>query len=83
MFSLGLVEGVGLTFPVAHRLTQMQSLLAITSLIVMPWLAKQKRHTARQLNSRSLASDATQTSLCVYLSAVLLVGLVLNALLGW
>jgi divalent metal cation (Fe/Co/Zn/Cd) transporter len=58
-------------------------ILAIASLIIMPWLAKQKKRTALQLNSRSLASDSTQTSLCAYLSAVLLLGLVLNALLGW
>jgi divalent metal cation (Fe/Co/Zn/Cd) transporter len=57
--------------------------LAILSLLIMPWLARQKKRTAFQLNSRSLSSDATQTSLCAYLSAVLLVGLVLNALFGW
>jgi divalent metal cation (Fe/Co/Zn/Cd) transporter len=35
------------------------------------------------MNSRVLASEATQTSLCAYLSAIALVGVVLNAALGW
>ena len=30
-----------------------------------------------------MVADSTQTLLCTYLSAVLLVGLVLNAALGW
>lgn len=35
------------------------------------------------LGSRAAVSEANQTSLCAVLSAVLLVGLGLNALLGW
>lgn len=57
--------------------------LAIASLIVMPWLASQKKKVAKQLNSRALSSEANQTSLCAYLSAVLLGGLLLNALFQW
>lgn len=53
------------------------------SLIVMPWLARQKRAVARALSSRALQADAMQTSLCAYLSAIALVGVGLNALLGW
>jgi divalent metal cation (Fe/Co/Zn/Cd) transporter len=53
------------------------------SLLVMPWLARRKRRLAARLESRALASDSRQTSLCAYLSAILLGGLVLNALLGW
>ena len=57
--------------------------LAILSLIVMPWLAHQKRRAAGTLNSNALHADSRQTSLCAYLSAILLGGLLLNALFGW
>ncbi len=57
--------------------------LAALSLTVMPILAVAKRRTARRLGSVTVAADSQQTMLCTYLSAVLLVGLVLNATLGW
>ena len=57
--------------------------LAVVSLLVMPVLAFRKRAVARALGSGSLEADATQTLLCMYLSAFLLVGLVANAALGW
>lgn len=57
--------------------------IAVLSLIVMPWLARRKRRVAATLGSRALESDSRQTSLCAYLSAILLGGLALNALLGW
>ncbi|MEQ7739303.1 hypothetical protein, partial [Escherichia coli] len=37
----------------------------------------------RELGSRTAVADSKQTLLCTYLSAVLLVGLVLNGILGW
>jgi divalent metal cation (Fe/Co/Zn/Cd) transporter len=57
--------------------------IAILSLVVMPWLAHQKRKAASQLNSAALQADSRQTSLCAYLSVILLGGLALNATLGW
>ena len=57
--------------------------VATASLIVMPWLARQKRKVAVELGSRAQQSEASQTMLCAWLSAVLLVGLGANALLGW
>jgi len=57
--------------------------LSCASLIVMPLLARAKRRVASRLESRSLEADSRQTDLCAYLSAILLGGLVLNALLGW
>jgi divalent metal cation (Fe/Co/Zn/Cd) transporter len=57
--------------------------LAIASLIVMPLLTRAKRRVAKELNSAAMAADAQQTEFCVYLSAILLGGLVLNALSGW
>jgi divalent metal cation (Fe/Co/Zn/Cd) transporter len=57
--------------------------LAMASLIVMPNLSWAQRRTGRALGSGAVVADSTQTLLCTYLSAVLLVGLVLNATLGW
>ena len=57
--------------------------LAIASLLVMPALAYAKQRTGRALGSPTVGADAIQTWLCTGLSAVLLVGLGLNAALGW
>lgn len=57
--------------------------LAAVSLIVMPLLVRAKRKVARGINSGALMADSKQTELCTYLSAILLGGLLLNALLGW
>lgn len=57
--------------------------LTVISLIVMPLLARAKRTVGRQLGSHALQADATETVLCVWLSAVVLAGLLLNAALGW
>ena len=58
-------------------------ILAAVSLIVMPLLVRAKRRVARSINSGALMADSKQTELCTYLSAILLGGLMLNALLGW
>ncbi len=57
--------------------------LAVVSLIVMPILAREKRRVAARLNSRAMQADSRQTDICAYLSAILLGGLALNALVGW
>ena len=57
--------------------------LAVASLIVMPFLSWAQRRTGMALGSNAVVADGKQTLLCTYLSAVLLVGLVLNATLGW
>jgi Co/Zn/Cd efflux system component len=57
--------------------------LAALSLAVMPLLSYAQRRAGRELGSRSAVADSKQTLLCTYLSAVLLVGLVLNSLFGW
>jgi len=53
------------------------------SLIVMPMLARGKRRVAAAIESRALHADSRQTDLCVWLSAIVLAGLGLNAALGW
>ncbi|WP_082404252.1 cation transporter [Saccharothrix sp. NRRL B-16348] len=57
--------------------------LAAVSLVVMPVLSRAQRRAGRELGSTSAVADSKQTLLCTYLSAVLLVGLVLNSTLGW
>ena len=57
--------------------------LAALSLVVMPLLARAKRNVAARLNSRAMIADSKQTDICAYLSAILLAGLGLNALVGW
>lgn len=57
--------------------------LAAVSLLVMPVLAMAKRRTGRELGSSTVVAESTQTLLCTYLSAVLLLGLLLNTLFGW
>ena len=57
--------------------------LAALSLVVMPGLALAKRRTADRLRSPTLRADSRETLLCAWLSAALLLGLVLNAAFGW
>jgi divalent metal cation (Fe/Co/Zn/Cd) transporter len=57
--------------------------LATLSLAVMPVLSAAQRRAGRELGSGSAVADSRQTLPCTYLSAVLLGGLLLNAILGW
>ncbi|MDT5272809.1 MAG: hypothetical protein QOH49_4995 [Acidobacteriota bacterium] len=57
--------------------------IAALSPAVMPLLARAKRRVAAAISSRALHADSRQTDICTYLSAILLAGLILNALFGW
>lgn len=57
--------------------------LAAASLLIMPVLSAAQRRAGRELGSASAVADSKQTLLCTYLSAVLLVGLLLNSVFGW
>lgn len=57
--------------------------LACVSLVVMPLLSRAKRRVGRALNSAAMHADAKQTEFCTYLSAILLAGLLLNAVFGF
>ena len=57
--------------------------LSVVTLATMPPLANAKARVAEELGSSATKSESRQTMLCAYLSAGLLVGLGLNALLGW
>lgn len=57
--------------------------LAAFTAVTMPLLARAKRHVGTKLNSSAAVKEASQTSLCAYLSVALLIGLSTNALFGW
>ncbi len=57
--------------------------LTALSLALMPILARAKARLAPALGSRAAEAEAAQTNLCAQLSAVVLVGLLLNAVAGW
>lgn len=86
-FALTLYVGVRSVIDLLSRSRPETSILGmaltIVSLIVMPILAARKRRAAAALDSRALQADSKQTSFCVYLSAIVLTGLLLNAVLGW
>jgi divalent metal cation (Fe/Co/Zn/Cd) transporter len=58
-------------------------IVAALSVIIMPLLAREKRRVAGAIQSRAMLAEAKQTDLCMYLSAILLGGLALNAAFGW
>jgi divalent metal cation (Fe/Co/Zn/Cd) transporter len=57
--------------------------LACVSLVVMPLLSRAKKEIGHELGSAAMHADAKQTDFCIYLSAILLAGLLLNVALGW
>ena len=58
--------------------------IAITALsvVLMPVLSWAERHAGRELGSAAAVADSRQTLICTYLSAAVLIGLVLNGLWG-
>ncbi|MET0860377.1 MAG: cation transporter [Microbacterium sp.] len=59
--------------------------IAITALsvVIMPFLSLAERRAGRELGSATAVADSKQTLICTYLSAAVLIGLVLNSLFGW
>jgi divalent metal cation (Fe/Co/Zn/Cd) transporter len=78
-----LEAGLGLWQREAPRESVPGLVLAAVSLVVMPALAWGKLRAATALGSRALAAEARETLACAYLSACLLLGLGLHAVLGW
>ena len=57
--------------------------IAIVSLIAMPFMAWLKYRTGKQVGSRALVADSKETIACAFLSVALLLGLGLNYLFGF
>ena len=77
------IIGVCFLLLAAYVLYDAIAALVGLSLIVMPLLVHFKRRVANRLRSGALEAEARQTQVCAYLSAILLVGLGLNAWLGY
>src|SRR5215213_7625703 len=58
-------------------------ILTALSVVVMPLLSYVERRAGREVGSATAVADSKQTLVCTYLSAAVLVGLVLNSTLGW
>ena len=58
-------------------------IVAAVSVVVMPILARAKHRVASGIGSAAMKADSRQTDFCTFLSAILLGGLLLNALFGW
>lgn len=58
-------------------------ILTAVSVAVMPFLSFAERRAGRELGSATAVADSKQTLICTYLSAAVLIGLVVNSLLGW
>lgn len=57
--------------------------VSAAALLVMPSLSLFKRRTGSALGSQMLVADAAESLFCAYLSATVLVGLLLNLASGW
>jgi divalent metal cation (Fe/Co/Zn/Cd) transporter len=80
---IALDASVDLLNRAAPRVSYFGIVYAAACVVVMPILARAKRRVAARLNSRALHADSHQSDICAYLSIILLLGLALNALLGW
>ncbi|MDE3088386.1 MAG: cation transporter [Chloroflexota bacterium] len=58
-------------------------LVSMGALIVMPLLARAKRGVDTRLDSAALRADIAESITCAYMAGTVLVGLALNAALGW
>lgn len=57
--------------------------LTALSVVIMPFLSLAERRAGRELGSATAVADSKQTLICTYLSAAVLVGLVVNSLFDW
>ncbi len=57
--------------------------LTALSVVIMPFLSLAERRAGREVGSATAVADSKQTLICTYLSAAVLIGLVVNSLFGW
>ena len=75
--------GKALLFHEAPDRSVIGIIVAAMSIVVMPLLARAKRRVASGIGSRAMMADSRQADFCTYLSAILLGGLLLNAVFHW
>ncbi len=87
LYALALYVAVQSSYGLLHRHAAETSFVGIAVAVVaalgMPILAKAKIRIADEIGSSALHADAMETLTCGYLSRVLLIGLLVNALLNW
>ena len=57
--------------------------ISAAAVLIMPYLAVNKRRIAKRIHSDALAGDAANSITCAYMAGTVLVGLTLNSLFGW
>lgn len=86
-FALAVYVGVNSVLALSGMVEAEHSTVGIVltalSVVIMPFLSLAERRTGRELGSATAVADSKQTLICTYLSAAVLVGLLLNSLLGW
>ena len=86
-FALAIYVVASSVLSLAGRVEAEHSTLGIVitaiSVIVMPFLSLAERRTGRELGSATAVADSKQTLICTYLSAAVLIGLLLNTGFGW
>jgi divalent metal cation (Fe/Co/Zn/Cd) transporter len=86
-FALAAYVTVSSLLSLVGRVEVHHSTLGITitalSVIVMPFLSLAERRVGRELGSATAVADSKQTLICTYLSAAVLLGLIVNSLFGW
>lgn len=74
---------VALTTRAEVEHSELGLMITAVSVVVMPFLSLAERRAGRELGSATAVADSKQTLICAYLSAAVLVGLLLNSLFGW
>jgi len=57
--------------------------ISAAAVVIMPTLTVIKRRLSNRIHSGALAGDAINSITCAYMAGTVLIGLALNALLGW
>ncbi len=86
-FALALYVGAGAVLTLTRAADVEHSTVGIAltalSVVIMPFLSLAERRAGRELSSATAIADSKQTLICSYLSAAVLLGLLLNTLFGW
>lgn len=74
---------VGLVLRIEPESTWLGLIVAAAAVVVMPWLARQKRNVNVTLQSPALRADVVESATCAYLAGITLAGVAIHALTGW
>ena len=80
---VALTTVTGLLWRIAPESSFTGILVSIGAIIIMPILARFKRGVNARLHSAALRADIAESITCAYMAGTVLIGLLLNAALGW